>query len=84
MTTEITTEIAPQTETATKNENDDKRTVTASTKELRALDAASAMREYEEEKRAVLARTEQLRALRLARDSQAANAGGQRTKKPSR
>jgi hypothetical protein len=84
MTTEMTTEIATQSETAVKNENDNKRTMNANMKELRALDAASAMREYEEEKRAVLARTEQLRALRLSRDSQASKAGGQRTKKPSR
>ena len=87
------------TETATKSKNDEQRAATASIKQLRAQDAASAMREYQQERRAVLARTEQLRALRLSRDSHPSNnqasnsqvsnsqvskAGKQRAKKPSR
>ena len=82
------------TETATKSKSDEQRAATASIKQLRAQDAASAMREYQQERLVVLARTEQLRALRLSRDSQPSDnqpsnnqipkAGKQRTKKPSR
>lgn len=61
------------TETATKSKNDEQRAATASIKQLRAQEAASAMREYQQERLVVLARTEQLRALRLSRDSQPAN-----------
>jgi len=82
------------TATATKSKNDEQQAATASIKQLRAQDAASAMREYQQERLVVLARTEQLRALRLSRDSQPSDnqasnnqvpkAGKQRTKKPSR
>jgi hypothetical protein len=82
------------TETATKSKNDDQQAATASIKQLRAQDAASAMREYQQERLGVLARTERLRALRLSRDSQSSDnqvpndqvtkAGKQRAKKPSR
>ncbi|MEW6453562.1 MAG: hypothetical protein AB1490_23160 [Pseudomonadota bacterium] len=41
-----------------------------SVKELRARDAALAMREYQDEKLAVQARMEQLRALRLSQAEQ--------------
>jgi hypothetical protein len=61
------------TETATKNKNDEQQAATASIKQLRAQDAASAMREYQQERLVVLARTERLRALRLSRDGQASN-----------
>ena len=61
------------TETATKSKNDEQRAATASIKQLRAQEAASAMREYQQERLVVLARTERLRALRLSRDSQASN-----------
>jgi hypothetical protein len=61
------------TETATKSKNDEQQAATASIKQLRAQDAASAMREYQQERLVVLARTERLRALRLSRDSQASN-----------
>ena len=86
-------------ETATKSKSDEQQAATASIKQLRAQDAASAMREYQQERLVVLARTELLRALRLSRDSQpsgnqASNnqpsnnpipkAGKQRAKKPSR
>jgi hypothetical protein len=40
------------------------------TKELRAREAVSALREYEAEKLSVLARTARLRALRLAKESE--------------
>jgi hypothetical protein len=61
-------------ETATKSKNDEQRAAaTASMKQLRAQDAASAMREYQQERLVVLARTERLRALRLSRDSQPSN-----------
>jgi len=87
------------TATATKSKNDEQQASTASIKQLRAQDAASAMREYQQERLGVLARTEQLRALRLSRDSQPSDnqasnsqpsnnqvpkAGKQRAKKPSR
>ncbi len=82
------------TETATKSKSDEQRAATASIKQLRAQDAASAMREYQQERLGVLARTEQLRALRLSRDSQPSNdqvpaaikqrnSSKQRTNKPS-
>jgi len=76
------------TETATKSK-DEQRAATASIKQLRAQDAASAMREYQQERLVVLARTERLRALRLSQDSQPSDnqvptAGKQRAKKPSR
>ena len=58
------------TETATKSKNDEQQAATASIKQLRAQDAASAMREYQQERLVVLARTERLRALRLSRNSQ--------------
>jgi len=61
------------TETATKSKNDEQQAATATIKQLRAQDAASAMREYQQERLVVLARTERLRALRLSRDSQASN-----------
>jgi hypothetical protein len=61
------------TETATKSKNDEQRATTASIKQLRAQEAASAMREYQQERLVVLARTERLRALRLSRDSQPSN-----------
>ena len=61
------------TATATKSKSDEQQAATASIKQLRAQDAASAMREYQQERLVVLARTEQLRALRLSRDSQASN-----------
>ena len=61
------------TETATKSKNDEQQAATASIKQLRAQEAASAMREYQQERLIVLARTERLRALRLSRDSQPAN-----------
>jgi hypothetical protein len=61
------------TETATKSKNDEQQGATATIKQLRAQDAASAMREYQQERLVVLARTERLRALRLSRDSQASN-----------
>jgi len=61
------------TETATKSKNDEQRAATASIKQLRAQEAASAMREYQQERLIVLARTERLRALRLSRDSQSSN-----------
>ena len=61
------------TATATKRKNDEQQAATASIKQLRAQDAASAMREYQQERLVVLARTERLRALRLSRDSQASN-----------
>jgi hypothetical protein len=88
------------TETVTKSKNDEQRAATASIKQLRAQDAASAMREYQQERLVVLARTERLRALRLSQDNQASssqpsnnqvpnagkqrNSSKQRTKKPSR
>jgi hypothetical protein len=77
------------TETATKSKSDEQRAATASIKQLRAQEAASAMREYQQERLIVLARTEQLRALRLSRDSQPANdqvpsAGKQRTSSKQR
>jgi hypothetical protein len=87
------------TETATKSKNDEQQAATASIKQLRAQDAASAMREYQQERLAVLARTERLRALRLSQDNQPSNnrlsddqpsssqasaARKQRAKKPSR
>jgi hypothetical protein len=77
------------TETATKSKNDEQRAATASIKQLRAQEAASAMREYQQERLIVLARTEQLRALRLSRDSQPAHdqvpsAGKQRTSSKQR
>ena len=82
------------TETATKSK-DEQRAATASIKQLRAQDAASAMREYQQERLVVLARTERLRALRLSQDSEPSNgqvpkagkqrnSSKQRTKKPSR
>jgi hypothetical protein len=61
------------TQTATKSKNDEQQAATATIKQLRAQDAASAMREYQQERLVVLARTERLRALRLSRDSQASN-----------
>jgi hypothetical protein len=61
------------TETATKSKNDEQQAATASIKQLRAQDAASAMREYQQERLAVLARTERLRALRLSQDNQPSN-----------
>ena len=61
------------TETATKSKSDEQRAATASIKQLRAQDAASAMREYQQERLGLLARTERLRALRLSRDSHPAN-----------
>jgi hypothetical protein len=63
---------------------DEKAAATASIKQLRAQDAASAMREYQQERLHVLARTERLRALRLSRDSEASKDGKQRTDTPSR
>jgi hypothetical protein len=83
------------TETATKSKNDEQQAATASIKQLRAQDAASAMREYQQERLVVLAKTERLRALRLSQDSQPSNkqvpnagkqrnASKQRVKKPSR
>jgi hypothetical protein len=61
------------TEAATKSKNDEQQAATATIKQLRAQDAASAMREYQQERLVVLAGTERLRALRLSRDSQASN-----------
>lgn len=61
------------TETATKSKSDEQRAATASIKQLRAQEAASAMREYQQERLVVLAKTERLRALRLSRDSQPAD-----------
>jgi len=61
------------TETATKSKNDEQRAATASIKQLRAQEAASAMREYQQERLIVLARTERLRALRLSQDNQASS-----------
>jgi hypothetical protein len=49
----------------------EERSAAATMKELRARDAAQAMREYELEQVAVRARTERLRAMRLSRESQA-------------
>jgi hypothetical protein len=83
------------TETVTKSKNDEQHAATASIKQLRAQDAASAMREYQQERLVVLAKTERLRALRLSQDSQPSNnqvpnagkqrnASKQRVKKPSR
>jgi hypothetical protein len=60
-------------ETATKSKNDEQQAATPSIKQLRAQDAAAAMREYQQERLVVLARTERLRALRLSRDGQASN-----------
>ena len=45
----------------------------ANAKELRARDAALAMREYQQERQAMAARTEKLRALRLARERELAD-----------
>jgi hypothetical protein len=61
------------TETATKTKDDEQRAATASIKQLRAQEAASAMREYQQERLIVLAKTERLRALRLSRESQPSN-----------
>jgi hypothetical protein len=72
------------TEAAGEAKNDEKRAATASIKQLRAQDAASAMREYQQERLQVLARTARLRALRLSRDSEASKDREQRTYKPSR
>jgi hypothetical protein len=80
----MTTEMAAQTEQAGEAKNDEKRAATASIKQLRAQDAASAMREYQQERLQVLARTEQLRALRLSRDRDASKDGEQRAAKSSR
>jgi len=56
---------------ATKKNSLEEQASIASVKELRARDAALAVREYQQEKLAAAARTEQLRALRLARDNPA-------------
>ena len=45
----------------------------ATAKELRARDAALALREYQLERQTIAARTEKLRALRLAHEREAAN-----------
>jgi hypothetical protein len=76
--------MTTQTEAAGKAKNDEKGAATARIKQLRAQDAASAMREYQQERLHVLARTERLRALRLSRDSEASKDGEQRENKPSR
>jgi hypothetical protein len=80
MTTEMTAVMEP----AAEANNDEKRAATASIKQLRAQDAASAMREYQQERLQVLARTEQLRALRLSRERGASQDGEQRAAKSSR
>jgi hypothetical protein len=76
--------MTAHTEAAGEAKNDEQRAATASIKQLRAQDAASAMREYQQERLHVLARTERLRALRLSRDSEASKDREQRTYKPSR
>jgi len=63
--------MTAQTEEASEAKNDEKRAAIASIKQLRAQEAASAMREYQQERLRVLARTERLRALRLSRESEA-------------
>jgi hypothetical protein len=80
----MTTEMTARMEPAGEAKNDEKRAATANIKQLRAQDAASAMREYQQERLQVLARTERLRALRLSRDRNASKHGEQRTAKPSR
>jgi hypothetical protein len=57
---------------STKNKSAEEQSAIAAAKELRARDAAQAMREYQQDKLAVAARTERLRELRLARDREAA------------
>ena len=79
----MTTEMTAPTEQADEAKSDEKRAATANIKQLRAQEAASAMREYQQERLQVLARTERLRALRLSRDRDASQDGEQRAAKSS-
>lgn len=56
----------------------------AALKELRARDAAQAMREHEANRAAVLAKTARLRALRLAKEAEAANSAPEKTGSPKK
>jgi hypothetical protein len=80
----MTTEMTAPTEQADEAKSYEKRAATANIKQLRAQEAASAMREYQQERLQVLARTERLRALRLSRDRDASQDGEQRAAKSPR